>query len=189
MKEKLEELYKAYLNEKLDLIFEYHKEKDKSKTQKNVKIIEKDGKYNIIDKNGNLLSETWFDEISDFNNGYARVISKRKMITKRGKLVVDTKMNLIDTSGRLVSEEWFEWVDDVFCNGYVHVIRNGKHNFVDRKGRLISEEWYDNVDDFYNGIAMIRKNAPHYDSVYHEIMPYKFDAIDRIGRRIFGNWS
>ena len=60
----------------------------------------KDGKYNYIDKNGKLLIPSlWFDEVYDFENGYAGVKK-------------DGKWNYINTEGQLLSPNlWFDGSD------------------------------------------------------------------------------
>jgi len=186
MKEKMEELYEKYLEQKLALIFSFHSAKKENKS--NVKTIEKNGKYNIIDENGKILSPIWFDIINEFDKGYARVIITTKAMDKHGKVVIKDKMNIIDTSGKLVSDKWYDVVNGYFHNGFMEVENNGKANLIDENGNLISDEWYDRVDGLKNGIAMVGIKAPHYEEGFG-MMPYKFDAIDIRGKRIFGSWA
>ena len=59
-------------------------------------------KRNLIDTNGNLLSQQWFDNIFSFNkNGIAQVELNRKW-------------NLIDKNGKLLSKQWFDSYDDAY---------------------------------------------------------------------------
>ena len=56
----------------------------------------------MIDTNGKLLSEQWFDYIYNFNkNGFAIVELKNKL-------------NLIDTNGKLLSQQWFNSYDEAY---------------------------------------------------------------------------
>ena len=50
--------------------------------------VQLNGKYNFIDKNGKLLSNTWFDNASNFSEGFARVElnGKYNFIDKNGNL-------------------------------------------------------------------------------------------------------
>jgi hypothetical protein len=54
-------------------------------------------KYNLLDKNGNLISSIWFDGIDEFKNGVAKV--------KLGN-----KYNFIDKNGELLTPN--QWFDD-----------------------------------------------------------------------------
>ena len=92
--------------------------------------------YNFIDKDGKILSEQWFEWISDFYDGFARV--KRK----------DGKFNYIDANGKIISDTWFEWVGD-FYDGFALVGReNHEYNYMDKDGKIISSEWFKYVDYF-----------------------------------------
>ena len=134
------------------------------------------GKWNFINRNNKLLSDTWFDAVYDFYNGYAKVNfnDKWNFIDTNGKLISDTwfgwvddfingyamvlldnKWNLIDRNGKRVSNTWYDWVD-YFHNGYAKVNFNDKWNFIDKNGKLLSDTWFDWVDDFYNGYAMTK---------------------------------
>ena len=53
------------------------------------------GKWNLIDTNGNFLSKQWFDEIYGFKNGIALV-------------ELNNKWNFIDANGNFLSEQWFD---------------------------------------------------------------------------------
>ena len=79
MKEKFDELYQEYLNEKLNMIFSYNGEKKDSNNKYPFKVIEKDGEYNVLNKNGTLLSDEWFYEIYNFINGRAVVERNREL--------------------------------------------------------------------------------------------------------------
>ena len=100
------------------------------------------GKWNFINRNNKLLSDTWFGWVDDFINGYAMVL-------------LDNKWNLIDRNGKRVSNTWYDWVD-YFHKGYAKVNFNDKWNFIDKNGKLLSDTWFDWVDDFYNGYAMTK---------------------------------
>jgi len=171
MKEKIDELYEQYLNEKLDLIFQGEGEEIDSKllrkkiitnicNKKGYKIVRyydfsfigacvtKNYKYNFVDTKGNLVNRNeWYDDVYDFRKGYARV--------KR-----NGKCNLVDTKGNLINaNEWYDNVYD-FSEGYAIVKRNGKYNFIDTQGKLINgNEWYDDVHGFHKGYAKVTRNG------------------------------
>ena len=150
-------------------------------------------KWNFVDTNGKLISNTWFDRVDIFYDGYARVnlYGKCNLIDKNGKCISDTwfdwvddfedgyttvksgnKWNFVDTNGKLISNTWFDMVDN-FYNGYAKVQLNDKWNFVDTNGKLISNTWFDWVDDFEDGYTTVRLND-------------KFFKIDKNGQRVSG---
>ena len=118
-------------------------------------------KWNFINRNNKLLSDTWFDAAYDFYNGYAKVN-------------FNDKWNFIDTNGKLISDTWFGWVDD-FINGYAMVLLDNKWNLIDRNGKRVSNTWYDWVDYFHNGYAKVNFND-------------KFNFIDTNGKLISDTW-
>ncbi len=85
-----------------------------------------DGKYNFIDKDGNLLwkGEKWFDDVGFFRDGYIGV-------------ELDGKHNFIDKDGDLLWKEE-KWFDDAweFDEGYAVVALDGKLYRIDTEGDL-----------------------------------------------------
>ena len=63
--------------------------------------VELNDKYNLIDVNGKLVSQKWFDDIGNFKNGFALV-------------ELNDKWNFIDIYGKLVSQKWFDSFDEVY---------------------------------------------------------------------------
>ena len=132
-----------------------------------------DGLYNLINKNGELLSNQWFKYCSMFVNNYAIVETTNKLynfIDKNGNYLFDewflnleffdyngfaivqrkkdSLYNFIDKNGNYLSNEWFQYVRD-FCYGFAIVKRNdNSYNFIDKNGKLLSDEWFIDVDDF-----------------------------------------
>lgn len=103
-------------------------------------IVKKDGKWTLIDKNGNDLFmknkiRRNITKIYSFKNGYARVRDLRD------------KENIIRVDGSLVSKEWYSEVEDV-C-GKVFCVSNGRYksqfNFMDINGNLIFGEWLNGI--------------------------------------------
>lgn len=103
-------------------------DKDKYFKGNNVAIVRKDAKWNCIGKDGKLLSETWFDYVHGFFNGFS-IVEK------------DLKQNFINTEGKLLSKEWFDYVDGFF-NGFSKVKKGEKYNRITTDGKLLSEEWF-----------------------------------------------
>ena len=152
-------------------------------------------KMNLIDKNGKLLFDKWFDWISDFNDGFSKVQLNDKMnfIDKNGKLLFDKwfywisyfnngfskvqlngKWNFIDKNGKLLSDKWFDWISD-FNNGFSKVQLNDKVNFIDKNGKLLSDKWFDWISDFDDGFYRVRLND-------------KYNYIDEHGKLLSDKW-
>ena len=152
-------------------------------------------KMNLIDKNGKLLSDKWFDWISYFNDGFSKVQLNDKMnfIDKNGKLLFDKwfywisyfnngfskvqlngKWNFIDKNGKLLSDKWFDWISD-FNDGFYRVRLNDKVNFIDKNGKLLSDKWFDDISDFNYGFYRVRLND-------------KYNYIDEHGKLLSDKW-
>ena len=152
-------------------------------------------KWNFINTNNKLLSDTWYDTVYDFSNGYAMVClnGKWNFINTDGKIISDTwydavsnfsngyaavqlgdKVNLIDRNGKRVSDTWYDKVYD-FCNGYAMVESGDKYNFINQNGKCISDTWFDDVDYFYNGYARVELNG-------------KWNFINKNGKLVSDTW-
>ena len=152
-------------------------------------------KWNFINRNNKLLSDTWYDTVYDFSDGYAMVNlnGKWNFINKTNKLLSDTwydavsnfsngyaavqlgdKVNLIDRNGKRVSDTWYDKVYD-FCNGYAMVESGDKYNFINQNGKCISDTWFDDVDYFYNGYARVELNG-------------KWNFINQNGKLVSDTW-
>ena len=84
-----------------------------------------DGLWNFIDKQGNYLSDEWFNWADNFSDGFARV--------KR----VDGLWNFIDKQGNYLFNEWFNKADN-FYDGFAEVQRaNGEWCNMDKTGKII----------------------------------------------------
>ena len=152
-------------------------------------------KWNFINTNHKLLSDTWFDYIDVFSDGYAKVRLNNKwnFIDKNGKCISDTwfdvifnfingyakvklddKWNFINQNGKCISDTWFDWVDN-FVNGYAIVKLDNKWNLIDTHGKCISDTWFDWVHNFYEGCA----------AVY---LDDKWNFINKNGKLISDTW-
>ena len=83
-----------------------------------------DEKYNLIDANGKLLLDEWYEWVDYFHDGFAKV-----------QRAYD-KYNYIDKNGKLLSNEWFKYVYN-FNNGFAEVKRtNGEWAKIDTNGKI-----------------------------------------------------
>lgn len=84
--------------------------------------VELNDKYNLINRNGELIGNQWYDWVRYFSNGYAVVH-------------LNNKYNFINCNGELISNQWYDWAGD-FCEGYAQVVSYGKTNFINNNGKI-----------------------------------------------------
>ena len=122
-----------------------------------------------------------FDDIGDFNDGFARVklTGKWNFINTHGELLCNEwfdfcydfsegfaavelsgKWNFINTHGELLCNEWFD-LCSAFREGFARVELTGKWNFINTRGELLwkGDEWFDTCSDFNNGFAVVKLNG------------------------------
>ena len=152
-------------------------------------VVKLNDKWDFINREGRLLSPTWFDYCGDFIDGFAvvKLNDKWNFINRECGLLSPTwfdycwnfhdgfavislngKWNLINRECRLLSPTWFDNCGD-FHDGFAVVCLNGKCNFINREGRLISPTWFDNCWNFHDGFAAVKLNG-------------KYNFINREGR-------
>ena len=139
------------------------------------------GKYNYINTNNQLISDTWFDGCGNFRDGFACVelYGKYNFINTNGQIISDTwfddcyafyngfayvrlnnKCNFINTDGQLLSNTWFDGCG-IFKNGFARVELNNKYNFINTNGQLLSNTWFDDCGGFDNGFAIVKLNGEY----------------------------
>ena len=102
--------------------------------------------YNFIDKQGNILSNEWFDYVWHFQDEFA--------VVQRS----DGLWNFIDKQGNYLSEEWFYHVSN-FCEGFAAVERSGYlWNFIDKNRNYLFDEWFNDIFPFYEGLAAVQRS-------------------------------
>lgn len=152
--------------------------------------------WNLIDKQGNLVSKDWFKSVSYFCNGFATVTKPHyylsNFLKEDGTLLLDKwynflynfkdgyavvcdhkKRNFVDCEGNFISDVWYDDAKSFSC-GYARVEKDERWNFIDEKGTLLSCDWYQYVDDFCNGFARVQVGA-------------QWNYINREGRKILQN--
>ena len=136
-------------------------------------------KYNFINEDNEFLSDKWFDDADNFNDGFAIVYIENKgwnFINKYGKYISDKWFddansfndgfaavkiknkgwNFINEDGKYISDDWF---DDAWSSndGFALVkIKNKGCNFINKDGKYISDDWFENADDFNDGFAAVK---------------------------------
>lgn len=108
------------------------------------KVQRTNGDWNLINKQGEILSNEWFMYVYEFSEGFAIVRNKNHVY------------NFIDKHGKLLLNDWFIYVS-YFYDGFAKVQRtNGEYNFIDKKGKILSDEWFNWAGRFCEGFAGVR---------------------------------
>jgi hypothetical protein len=105
------------------------------------KVYIRDKGYNMLKLNGEFIGDKWFDSISQFSEGFARVgYSKMKHHPITGTLIRVWKYNFIDKDGNLLTDTWFNWASH-FQNGTVPVQfdHSQKQYKLNKNGELLDE--------------------------------------------------
>ena len=161
-----------------------------------VKLKGKNGRYNLINSDGDFLSDKWFDYVYDyFEDSYVKVELNQKynFINKNGEYLFDKwfdnvsyfedgyvkvklndKYNFINKNGEYLSDKWFGYVYD-FDDGYARVELDSKYNFINKNGEILSDEWFDNAYDFNDGYAKVKLNQ-------------KYNFINKNGEILSDEW-
>ena len=117
----------------------------------NVKLYE--GKYNYVDKEGNILSSTPYDETTEFNeNGYAIVSNDKNygIINNKGKEVV--KLSYLFLS--FLDNDLFKLMKDDY-NKELFIFQDSNKNY-----GLINSKDKIEIDAIYDDIKYITNNYP-----------------------------
>ena len=112
-----------------------------------------DRKWNCVDKDGNFVSEMWFDEVFSFDEyGYAYVT-----YTKGKKTELK---NVIDTDGNFVFNESYREISK-FDGEYFKVLnKHSEQNFADKNGNLLwKDKWVAECTNFHNGYSKVKRIA------------------------------
>lgn len=108
-----------------------------------------DGKWSIIDGQGNKVSNTVYtDVILDEKNIAMR--SDRMFVSEGDHYI------LADAAGKKISNQTFDSAKVFGPDGFAAVRKNGKWFFIDTDGNNISGHTYDDARSFYNGLAAVK---------------------------------
>ena len=101
----------------------------------------KNGKYNLLTTKMTLLSDIWYNYVSNFEDDYAIVEHNHVY-------------NVINKNGELICDEWYDWIDS-FHEGFSIVYSGNICNFIDKNGKLLTNEWFDKAYRFNSGLAKV----------------------------------
>ena len=140
-----------------------------------------DGRYNVMNMNGDLICNDWFKNVSFFNDGVARVTTDR------------WTFNYIDKNGEYLSENTFQVAHD-FSHGVGLVSRGkGKYNYINTNGDLISDIDFDMGYDFDdNGLGRVethidRRKIDENGNISESTVD-KMNLINEHGEYILDKW-
>ena len=107
--------------------------------------------YVIIDKEGNQLSDQEYENIFDFNNGFAvvRIEDMYGIIDSQGKEVIPCKYKY-DEYTRMDIKDFVDY-------GVVRIKKNGRWGLLNRKGELIVPATYDKMSAFVDGLSLVNR--------------------------------
>lgn len=98
----------------------------------------------LVHEDGTLANTQLFDNINNYSNGFAKVIT------------LNRKFNFIDKNGDILYEpdepdEWFEECDKFDKDGFARVHKYNKYNLLDTNGNIVYEperpsEWFDSIN-------------------------------------------
>ena len=175
-----ENAYENYLQMKLDSVFEVE-------TPRKLEIVEKNGRYNYKDENGNLLRENWVWEIYPFHDGLSRIrecYGPYKYIYENGE-----ELWYINDIGDEVNE--FSSATD-FENGRAVVLdvnffdfsNPGHYCVIDTNGHILSNI-FDKYSERVDGFATVSEYIldPKTQVGYIKVKDY----VDINGKKILDN--
>ncbi len=163
------------------------------KTEGLLQVRRENGLWNYLKSDSTFLCETWYKEVWNFCNGFAKVQRKE-----------DGKYNFIRLDGTLISKDWYDEAYD-FCNGLATVRRqdyryiflkpdgtyistegllqirreDGLWNYLKSDGSFLCETWYKEVWSFCNGFARVqRKEGDKYNLIRPDGTPISKDWYD-----------
>ncbi len=140
----------------------------------NVAVVMSDGKWDIIDTTGKVISKQSFEEIKVDALGVA-FRNERAFAKKNGSYI------MIDTQGNQIGNTAWEDVDIFNSNQPAAVKKDGKWGYVDTSGKLVCEYKFSNARSFAQNMAPIEENGMwgYIDADYEiKIEPAFSDAMD-----------
>lgn len=159
-----------------------NKEETKAETIKDnsgeLKKVEKDGKYGLVNEKGEEVIKCVYDKIDILDGYFARVSIDGEwgLINNEGKEIVERAYDYIGLEGDYISikkhgkwgfinkkgEEIVKCIYDDLGNlnqDYIRAKKGDKYGFINNKGEVILKFNYDYVDDFDGDLASAKKDG------------------------------
>ncbi len=131
-------------------------------------IVMKDSKYTFIDTTGNVVFNTWFDDVSPFHNGTAAV-------------KIDSLWGVIDKSGNLIIPPKYLRIWSK-SDGFFRVFDGKNYSYINDNELNIFKNSYIVAEDFRQGFAAVKFGEFDYgfiDTLGN--IAFKFDNCNGIG--------
>ena len=145
-------------------------------------IVALNGKFGIVNKAGQEIDGCKYDDLYDFNEGFARV-----MLSK--------KYGFIDITGKKVISLKYEMAND-FSEGLAAVEQSGKWGYIDMEGKEIVATKYNSVSYFSEGLAAVQQydGWGYIDKEGKEIIECKYFTADNFDEGLakvekYGKWG
>lgn len=138
---------------------------------------EKNGKWALLDKNGEEKSEYIYDDVICDNHGFC---SKRQRI-----FVKEQKYyHMIDKKGKAIGDLKLEMAYPFAEGAYAAVCIDGKWGFADTEGNLVIECIYDDARSFSYGFAAvcIEEQWGYIDENGHMVIEPQFQSVTAISK-------
>ncbi|MBQ6992540.1 MAG: WG repeat-containing protein [Clostridia bacterium] len=142
--------------------------------------VSKDGKYGLIDLEGNKLLECEYEEIKALQGAESNILIKKDgkmgLVNEAGQKIIDTTYNNILT------------LEEGYTNEYIIVNENNQHGIITTSGKITVEPQYENIkyvnsSDYYaikagESWKLVNTNGEAFlDGLYNEILEVKGDNI------------
>jgi hypothetical protein len=146
------------------------------------------GKWGIINKKGDFMTQENFFEINPF-------FSKNGLI---GAAKAEDSWGFIDKSGNWIIPAQFDFVFDFKDNGLAAVKKEGKYGFVNEKGEIVIEPVFEGFFHYKNGLTvvwadgkyqLIDKNGSLMSAQFTEISGYRFNDNFTFANSDEGVWG
>lgn len=137
--------------------------------------VRENGKYGLININGNISIPIIYDNIFGINEGFAVVVLNHKLgiVDTSGKLIIPTEYNILSqVSNGLIL---FSNSDDILYDNYVNT--GILFGFLDTNNNIKIEPQYTPAEDFSENLAVVGKSIG-LDENYDEIIKYGYINTD-----------
>lgn len=136
-------------------------------------VVKKDGRYGVVNTDGELITPCVFDKIFDYKNGFALAVREGKcgVLDSTGQLCIPCRFDRLCDWDR-----W--WLDGSIYNGLAMVKLNGKYGLINLNGKQTSVS-FDEIKSYYRGFAKVKKNGKYglVNANCELIVPCKYDEI------------
>lgn len=113
------------------------------------------GKYNLVNKEGEFISDTWYKMKLNYRDGMCLVPDDPDYVPRDDEYwsilkAPGVKFNYYNDDGEFVSDKWFDaavyyWADSTVLLSYCLVELNNKYNYINKDGEYLFDEWFDDA--------------------------------------------